>query len=65
MVQSGYVEVKSVPTRVVSAGGWMQDAFEKRKELVFIITGKYKLQFYFCSSYKSSKNIFLTFVYFH
>lgn len=39
MVQSGYVEVKSVPTRVISAGGWLQDAFEKQKELVLIITG--------------------------
>jgi hypothetical protein len=39
MVQSGYVEVNKVPTRVVTAGGWMQDAFEKQDELVLIITG--------------------------
>jgi len=39
MLQTGYVEVKKVPTRVVSAGGWMQDAFHDQNELVLIITG--------------------------
>ncbi|XP_059470689.1 lipid droplet-associated hydrolase [Neocloeon triangulifer] len=47
MVQTGYVEVRSVPTRVVTCGGWMQEAFVDQKDLVLIITGNPGLTAYY------------------
>ncbi|XP_065341255.1 lipid droplet-associated hydrolase [Cloeon dipterum] len=47
MVQSGYVEVRTVPTRLVSSGGWLQDAFVTGKDLIFIITGNPGLTSYY------------------
>lgn len=40
-MQEGFVEVNSVPTRIITWGQWISDKFdESTKELILIITGK-------------------------